>query len=148
MTTKTEEQLVQALRRTERNLELAIRGRPVRDMEENIAENTRALDAHEAAKSEGAQQTEAQARDAECAPDVYVVKDERGDPIYCASYALACHEHINDAINEHGALEARHWKVQCYRLMELIPCRKCSGLYAAVPAPHDAAIAKQKGESE
>lgn len=35
--------IVSALERTQRNLLLAINGKPVRDLEENLAENRRAL---------------------------------------------------------------------------------------------------------
>ncbi len=46
--------------------------------------------------------------------DVWVVQDETGLPIYCASYPLACHEHITEAINEYEILDAKSWKVLHY----------------------------------
>lgn len=42
---------------------------------------------------------------------LWIVLDGEGYPIYCASYAEACHEHINDAINEFNIYEAVDWKV-------------------------------------
>jgi hypothetical protein len=69
--------------------------------------------------------------------EVFVVLDETGLPIYCASYALACHEHINDAINEHAVEEAKAWKVLCYSNYVLVPCHKCNSTKIATPVPHD-----------
>lgn len=46
--------------------------------------------------------------------EVWVVQDETGQPLFCASWSQACHEHINDAINEHGIDEAKAWKVLHY----------------------------------
>lgn len=46
--------------------------------------------------------------------EVWVVQDETGQPVHCASWPEACHEHINDAINEHGIEEAKAWKVLHY----------------------------------
>jgi hypothetical protein len=46
--------------------------------------------------------------------DVWVVQDETGRPVHCAAWPEACHEHINDAINEHGIEEAKAWKVLHY----------------------------------
>jgi hypothetical protein len=48
------------------------------------------------------------------APEIWVVLDETGVPIFCASWSEACHEHINDAINEHSITEAKAWKVRHY----------------------------------
>lgn len=42
---------------------------------------------------------------------IWLVIDEGGYPIHCASYATACHEHINDAINDFDIEEAFNWKV-------------------------------------
>ena len=47
---------------------------------------------------------------------VFVVVDETGTPGYCASYAQACHEHINDAI-EHD-INAAGWVVREYVLAQ------------------------------
>ena len=44
--------------------------------------------------------------------EIWIVMDENGYPIYCAGYSQACHEHINDAINDHDIEGAPHWKVQ------------------------------------
>ena len=43
---------------------------------------------------------------------VWVVYDVDGDPVYVASWPEACHEHINDAITEHGLTEASKWVVR------------------------------------
>lgn len=43
---------------------------------------------------------------------VWLVIDEAGHPIHCASYAEACHEHINDAINDFHVEGAEKWKVR------------------------------------
>jgi hypothetical protein len=43
---------------------------------------------------------------------VWVVLDETGEPIHCASWPEACHEHINDAINEHQIEGAEKWVVR------------------------------------
>lgn len=48
----------------------------------------------------------------------WVVIDEDGEPCYCASWPEACHEHINDAINEHDLKEAAKWLV---REAQIIP---------------------------
>lgn len=42
---------------------------------------------------------------------IWVVLGESGEPDYCASYPEACHEHINDAI-EQGITEAARWVVR------------------------------------
>lgn len=42
---------------------------------------------------------------------VWIVLDEDSDPIYSASYAQACHDHINDAI-AHGIEHAGKWVVR------------------------------------
>ena len=70
--------------------------------------------------------------------EVWVVQDETGLPIYCASYPEACHEHINDAINEHGIEEAKAWKVLRFGNYVFVPCRKCNSTrvaLAAAPSP-------------
>lgn len=68
--------------------------------------------------------------------EVFIVQDEVGLPIYCASYAQACHEHIDDAINEHGIEEARAWKVLRYSNYVLAPCHKCNSTRIATAVPH------------
>jgi len=45
---------------------------------------------------------------------LWVVIDEDGEPCHSASWPQACHEHINDAINDHGLMEAAQWKVREY----------------------------------
>lgn len=45
-------------------------------------------------------------------PEVWVVLDENGHSIYCASYPSQCHEHINDAIIEHDMPGAGKWCVR------------------------------------
>jgi hypothetical protein len=67
--------------------------------------------------------------------EVWIVQDEAGLPIYCASYPEACHEHINDAINEHGIEEAKAWKVLRFGNYVFVPCRTCNGTRVAVAAP-------------
>jgi len=49
--------------------------------------------------------------DSTVAPLAYLVLDESGEPIHCASWPEACHEHINDAINEYALVEAAKWRV-------------------------------------
>lgn len=49
---------------------------------------------------------------------LWVVLDEDGWPIYCAGWPEACHEHINEAINEFDIDGAAKWKV---RRAELVP---------------------------
>jgi hypothetical protein len=46
--------------------------------------------------------------------DVWGVQDETGQPVHCAAWPEACHEHINDAINEHGIEESKAWRVLHY----------------------------------
>lgn len=48
------------------------------------------------------------------ASSVWAVCDETGQPGFCASWPEVCHEHINDAINEHGIEEAKSWTVRRY----------------------------------
>ena len=43
---------------------------------------------------------------------VWVVMSDDGIPVYVAAYPEACHEHINDAINEHRVAEAAKWVVR------------------------------------
>lgn len=50
--------------------------------------------------------------------EIWLVLDEEGEPIHCASWSSACHEHINDAINDHDIEGAAKWKV---RRAELVP---------------------------
>lgn len=45
-------------------------------------------------------------------PEVWVVLDEGGHAIYCASCPSQCHEHINDAIIEHDIPDAGKWSVR------------------------------------
>lgn len=42
---------------------------------------------------------------------VWLVVDEVGQPIHCTSWREACHEHINDAINDFQVEGAEKWKV-------------------------------------
>lgn len=42
---------------------------------------------------------------------LWLVIDENGYPIHCASYKEACHEHINDAINDFDIDGASKWRV-------------------------------------
>lgn len=44
-------------------------------------------------------------------PEVWIVLDEDGIPTFCAGWPQACHEHINDAINEHDIEHAGKWQV-------------------------------------
>lgn len=44
--------------------------------------------------------------------EIWLVLDEKGWPIFCAGWQRACHEHINDAINEHDIDDAAKWKVR------------------------------------
>lgn len=46
--------------------------------------------------------------------EIWVVLDEHGQPIYCAGWAAACHEHVNDAISEFDHKEASKWRVVKY----------------------------------
>lgn len=65
--------------------------------------------------------------------EIWLVLDADGWPIYCAGWPNACHEHINDAINEHELDEAAQWKV---RRAELVPNVEVTGLarlHAQVP---------------
>jgi hypothetical protein len=43
--------------------------------------------------------------------ELWLVIDETGEPVHCASWPDACHEHINDAINEFNIEGAEKWKV-------------------------------------
>ena len=43
---------------------------------------------------------------------IWIVIDENGYPIYCAGWPEACHEHINDAINNFQIEDAEKWKVR------------------------------------
>lgn len=47
---------------------------------------------------------------------LYLALDETGEPQHCASWPEACHEHINDAINEHKLDEAARWVVREVRI--------------------------------
>ena len=49
---------------------------------------------------------------------IWIVLDEEGFPIYCAGWPEACHEHINEAINDFQIEDAGKWKV---RRAELVP---------------------------
>jgi len=51
-------------------------------------------------------------------PDGWVVINENGQPCHVAGWPEACHEHINDAINEHGLAEAKNWRVRPYILAD------------------------------
>lgn len=48
--------------------------------------------------------------------EIWLVLDETGEPIHCASWPSACHEHINDAINEHQIEGAEKWTVRQAKL--------------------------------
>lgn len=50
--------------------------------------------------------------------EIWLVLDEEGWPVHCAGWPSACHEHINDAINEHDIEGAAKWTV---RRAELVP---------------------------
>ena len=50
--------------------------------------------------------------------EIWLVLDKDGEPIHCASWESACHEHINDAINDHQIEGAEQWIV---RRAELVP---------------------------
>ena len=60
----------------------------------------------------------------DCGVTVWLVIDENGQPIFCAGWPQACHEHINDAINEHNIYEAAKWTV---RTAQLVPNEKVRG---------------------
>lgn len=57
------------------------------------------------------------------AADVYLVLDEAGAPIHCASTSIECHDHINDAISNHDIDGAVEWVVRRAQLlpMDLTP---------------------------
>ena len=44
---------------------------------------------------------------------IWVVIDEEGQPDYCASFEQACHDHINEAIEE-LIVGAERWVVRPY----------------------------------
>lgn len=44
--------------------------------------------------------------------EIWLVLDEDEQPVFCAGFPSACHEHINDAINEHDIDGAARWKVR------------------------------------
>lgn len=43
--------------------------------------------------------------------EVWIVLDENMEPVYCAGWREACHEHINEAISEHDIPGAGSWRV-------------------------------------
>lgn len=45
-------------------------------------------------------------------PSAWLVLDKDGTLIHAAAWREAAHEHINDAINEHGVSEAARWVVR------------------------------------
>jgi hypothetical protein len=45
-------------------------------------------------------------------PVAWLVLDKDGSLVHAAAYRHAAHEHINDAINEHGITEAARWVVR------------------------------------
>ena len=45
---------------------------------------------------------------------IYVVIDHEGLPDFSAPYPEACHEHINDAINQHDIDGAEKWVVRTF----------------------------------
>jgi len=63
---------------------------------------------------------------------IWIVIDENGYPIYCAGWPEACHEHINDAINNFQIEEAEKWKV---REAKFVHNAKGNGLAALSPVP-------------
>ena len=56
--------------------------------------------------------------------EIWLVLDEDGKPLHCASWQNACHEHINDAINEHDIEGAAKWTV---RQATLVPNVELTG---------------------
>lgn len=50
--------------------------------------------------------------------DIWVVLGKDGEIIHAASWPEACHEHINDAINEFDIDGAEKWKVRRARLAD------------------------------
>ena len=46
----------------------------------------------------------------------WIVLDETGDPGFAAKWPQACHETINEAINEHNMPEAAQWTVRPFYL--------------------------------
>ena len=61
---------------------------------------------------------------------IWIVLDEDGFPIYCAGWPEACHEHINEAINDFAIVGAARWRV---RRAELVPNVEGKGLAAMCP---------------
>lgn len=53
--------------------------------------------------------------------EIWLVLDGKGGPIFCAGWPQACHEHINNAINEHGIEGAEKWTVRRAELAPGIP---------------------------
>lgn len=49
---------------------------------------------------------------------IWIVLDEDGYPIYCAGWPEACHEHINEAINDFQIDGAEQWTVH---QVEIVP---------------------------
>jgi len=43
--------------------------------------------------------------------EIWVVLKDKKYPVYCASYEAACHEHINDVINDFDLEEPKRWTV-------------------------------------
>ena len=51
--------------------------------------------------------------------EIWVVFDEEGWPMYCAGWPEACHEHINDALND-KYIDAGKWVVRQCKIIEPI----------------------------
>lgn len=64
---------------------------------------------------------------------LWLVIDEQGYPIHCASYKEACNEHINDAINDFDLTDAKYWKVVEAEPKSLQSSEPVPSGYALVP---------------
>ena len=82
--------------------------------------------------------------------EIWLVLDEEGWPIYCAGWPEACHEHINDAINEHDIDGAGKWTVRRAELMPnvLADRREPRSGEASSPKGDGQAAGSAAGESE
>jgi hypothetical protein len=54
-------------------------------------------------------------------PALWVVIDDQGLPGFSAPWPEACHEHINDALQDQNHAEAAEWRVRLYFLAEVQP---------------------------
>jgi hypothetical protein len=75
-----------------------------------------------------------EAKPAPAEPVAWLVLDESGALVHAAAYRESAHEHINDAINEHGITEAARWVVR--------------PAFAAAPAPWVPTDAELLAEAE